>query len=509
MPTSEAVRVPLPTPFGVFDVHAFERASGHVYVAMVMGDVRDGDDVLVRLHSECLTGDALGSLRCDCGVQLRTGLRMIAAERRGVLVYATGHEGRGIGLVNKLRAYVAQDGGADTVDANVALGLPVDARDYTESAAVLAELGVRTVRLLTNNPSKVVGLRAAGTVVNSVVPLPTAPHHRNIGYLNTKAKRMDHVRPTGQPLHDDRPSQPSASVDAPGRRHGAARRRPSPRRSTRSWCSSTPRRSTVASPPSTGDSKWISGEPERVVSHALRAACDAVMVGIGTVVSDDPELTVRMVAGASPMRVVLDSDLRIPLDAKILDPKAATTVFTTERSDPERRAALRERGVRVEVTDEHDGRVSLRAALATLRSDRHRVGARRGRLGSDHGAPRRRPRRSHHRRHRPGRDRRRHRGGERPRRPDGGVGHPPRRTARCCRSATTSSWPGTWFHRTPCDGPGNARSAPRAPFTASTRPELGLVADVGASCDAGQDRVDPDFKRSAERGDVVGVVATG
>ena len=361
---SEAVRVPLPTPFGLFDVHAFERSSGHVYVAMVMGDVRGGDDVLVRIHSECLTGDALGSLRCDCGVQLRTGLRMISAERRGVLVYATGHEGRGIGLVNKLRAYVAQDGGADTVDANVALGLPVDSRDYTESAAVLAELGIRSVRLLTNNPSKVVGLRTAGTVVNSVVPLPTAPHHRNIGYLNTKAKRMDHVRPTGQPMPD---AAPSAAADSPVdvmALLGDVRAHADRPFVVLKYAQTLDGRIATA----TGDSKWISGEPERVVSHALRAACDAVMVGIGTVVSDDPELTVRMVAGASPMRVVLDSELRIPFEAKILDAKAASTVFTTERSDPQRRAALRDRGVRVEVTDELGGRVSLRAALATLRS---------------------------------------------------------------------------------------------------------------------------------------------
>ena len=123
--------------------------------------------MLVRLHSECLTGDALGSLRCDCGIQLRHALRIIAAERRGVLVYATGHEGRGIGLVNKLRAYVAQDSGADTVDANLVLGLPVDSRDYTEAAAVLAALGVRSIRLLTNNPRKVSGLRAAGAVTST------------------------------------------------------------------------------------------------------------------------------------------------------------------------------------------------------------------------------------------------------------------------------------------------------------------------------------------------------
>ena len=363
----EAVRVPLPTPFGVFEVHAFEPSSGHVYVAMVMGDVRDGEDVLVRIHSECLTGDALGSLRCDCGVQLRTALRMIAAERRGVLVYATGHEGRGIGLINKLRAYVEQDSGADTVDANVALGLPVDSRDYTESAAVLDELGIRSIRLLTNNPSKVVGLRAAGTAVNSRVPLSTTPHHRNIGYLTTKAERMDHVRPTGQPAYDAQVVAPSPSVAAPVdvmALIGDVRPHPDRPFVVLKYAQSLDGR--IAT--STGDSKWISGEPERVVSHALRAACDAVMVGIGTVVSDDPELTVRMVAGASPMRVVLDSELRVPFQSKILDPTAATTVFTTERSDPQRRDALRRRGVRVEVTDELDGRVSLRAALSTLRS---------------------------------------------------------------------------------------------------------------------------------------------
>ncbi len=198
-------------------------ASGHVYVAMVLGDVDDGEDVLVRLHSECLTGDALGSLRCDCGIQLRLALRTIAAERRGVLVYATGHEGRGIGLVNKLRAYVAQDEGADTVDANVVLGLPIDSRDYTESAAVLSELRIRSIRLLTNNPRKVDGLRAAGTVVNDVVPLATTPHHRNIGYLNTKAQRLDHVRPTGLPLPQCRHRQPP-------RRTGTARSRSRPER---------------------------------------------------------------------------------------------------------------------------------------------------------------------------------------------------------------------------------------------------------------------------------------
>src|SRR5215217_6002852 len=148
------VTVPLPTSAGVFEAQAFECASGSVYLALVKGDLDGGHEVATRVHSECLTGDALGSLRCDCGVQLQLGLRAIAAAGRGVLVYATGHEGRG----------------ADTLDANLALGLAVDAREYTDAAAVLQALGVRSVRLLTNNPGKVEGLRASGIDVVAVDP---------------------------------------------------------------------------------------------------------------------------------------------------------------------------------------------------------------------------------------------------------------------------------------------------------------------------------------------------
>jgi 3,4-dihydroxy 2-butanone 4-phosphate synthase/GTP cyclohydrolase II len=361
MITPEAVRVPLPTPFGVFDVHAFERPSGHVYVAMVVGDIGDGKDVLVRLHSECLTGDALGSLRCDCGVQLRLALRLLAAEQRGVLVYATGHEGRGIGLVNKLRAYVAQDAGADTVDANVMLGLPADSRDYSDAADVLAALGVRSVRLLTNNPRKVNGLRAAGAIVDEVVPLPTAAHHRNVPYLDTKALRLGHVRPKGVPLLGS--TTADLPVDATTLLGPVRPRHDRPFVVLKYAQSLDGRIATT-----TGDARWISGEAERRMSHALRAACDSVLVGIGTVIQDDPELTVRMVAGASPRRVVLDTSLRLPMTAKILNQDAATTVITTDRSDEARRAWLRRQGVRVEVVAEDAGQVDLRAALATLRA---------------------------------------------------------------------------------------------------------------------------------------------
>jgi 3,4-dihydroxy 2-butanone 4-phosphate synthase/GTP cyclohydrolase II len=314
--------------------------------------------VLVRVHSECLTGDVLGSLRCDCGIQLRQSLRIIAAERCGVLIYATGHEGRGIGLVNKLRAYLEQDAGADTVDANYALGLPADLRRYDDAADVIAALGVRSVRLLTNNPQKVAGLRAAGMVVDGVVPLPTSPHHRNARYLSTKAARMDHRQPAGPPIETSSP----VAVDVLGLL-GEAQPHDGRPWVVLKYAQTIDGRIGTAD----GDARWISGEPERRVCHALRASCDAVLVGLGTVIRDDPQLTVRMVPGASPARIVLDSTLRIPTDAQILNDDATTIVITTAASDPVRRARLRDRGVVVEVVGNDHGRVALPAALERLR----------------------------------------------------------------------------------------------------------------------------------------------
>ena len=186
----EVARVGLPTQFGEFQARAFEVSCGLVYLALVKGDVASAAGVLTRVHSECLTGDVLGSLRCDCGVQLRLALRRIAIEERGLLLYVTGHEGRGVGLVNKLRAYIEQDGGVDTLDANVRLGLPIDGRRYDDAAAVLHAVGVGSVRLLTNNPEKVRGLREAGITVERMEPLQTAAHHRNVGYLRTKKRAV-------------------------------------------------------------------------------------------------------------------------------------------------------------------------------------------------------------------------------------------------------------------------------------------------------------------------------
>ena len=359
----EVARVPLPTPLGRFEARAFQCSSGFVYLALVIGDLDADGPVLTRLHSECLTGDALGSLRCDCGLQLQLAMRTIAAAGRGVLIYATGHEGRGIGLVNKLRSYVEQDLGADTIDANLRLGFAVDGRDYREAAAVLGAMGIRSVRLLTNNPGKVQALREAGLVVVSVEALATSPHTRNLGYLRTKERRLGHRRPTGEALRAGRvtgtPPIDASSligpVSAPADRPFVVLK----------FAQTLDGRIATA----TGDAKWISGEAERRVSHALGATCDAVLVGAGTVLSDDPQLTVRMVPGASPLRVVLDSTLRTPVDAKVFDDEAATVVLTTERADAARRRELVDRHVGVHVLPSGRHGVDLHAGLAALRAD--------------------------------------------------------------------------------------------------------------------------------------------
>ncbi|MBE1488989.1 bifunctional 3,4-dihydroxy-2-butanone-4-phosphate synthase/GTP cyclohydrolase II [Plantactinospora soyae] len=163
------------------------------HIALVYGEIGDGQDVLVRVHSECLTGDVFGSLRCDCGPQLNAALARVAAEGRGVVLYMRGHEGRGIGLVHKLQAYQLQDLGRDTVDANLDLGLPADARDYGTGAQILYDLGVRSMRLLTNNPAKRAGLEGYGLTVVGREAMPVGATPENLQYLRTKRDRMGHL----------------------------------------------------------------------------------------------------------------------------------------------------------------------------------------------------------------------------------------------------------------------------------------------------------------------------
>ncbi len=184
----------IPTAWGDFTCYAYESLlDGETHLALVKGAVQGEDDVLVRVHSECLTGDVFGSLRCDCGPQLEAALRQVDAAGLGVVVYLRGHEGRGIGIGHKLRAYSLQEQGYDTIDANLQLGLPADSREYGIGAQILVDLGITTMRLLTNNPAKYGGLEGFGLEIVERVPLQSVPNPENIGYLRTKKTRMGHL----------------------------------------------------------------------------------------------------------------------------------------------------------------------------------------------------------------------------------------------------------------------------------------------------------------------------
>jgi 3,4-dihydroxy 2-butanone 4-phosphate synthase/GTP cyclohydrolase II len=193
-PFSKLIEAKVPTKYGEFRAVGYRsEVDSREHIAFVMGDIGDGEDVLTRVHSECLTGDVFGSLRCDCGRQLDRALQLVADEGRGVVLYIRGHEGRGIGLFAKLEAYNLQDGGIDTVDANTQLGFPVDARDYGIGAQILHDIGVRSMRLLTNNPTKRAGIEGYGLTINERLPLMTGFTDQNRSYLQTKASKMGHI----------------------------------------------------------------------------------------------------------------------------------------------------------------------------------------------------------------------------------------------------------------------------------------------------------------------------
>lgn len=184
----------LPTAYGDYLIHVYQDVKTSVeHVALVMGDVSAKENVLTRVHSECLTGDIFSSKRCDCGEQLILAQQKITAEGTGIIIYLRDHEGRGIGLTNKIRAYALQDGGLDTVEANIALGLPIDKRKFEAAAEILLDLKVISIKLMSNNPDKRNALKNAGILVKSLVPLKISPNEMNHKYLKTKQLKLGHL----------------------------------------------------------------------------------------------------------------------------------------------------------------------------------------------------------------------------------------------------------------------------------------------------------------------------
>jgi 3,4-dihydroxy 2-butanone 4-phosphate synthase/GTP cyclohydrolase II len=345
----------IPTEVGQFELCLFENNhDDKEHLALVMGDVADQEQVLVRVHSECFTGDVLGSRRCDCGKQLNQAMQLIADEGRGIIVYLR-QEGRGIGLLSKLRAYNLQDEGYDTVEANLMLGHQADERDYTAASLILQSLAVKSLRLITNNPTKIEGLQALGINVTDRIPLQPQITADNAEYLITKVQRMRHLLDlNGWANGDGHPvlSTTWENKDA---------LRPS---ITLSYAQSLDGSITARR----GQPIALSGPEAMTMTHQLRADHDAILVGIGTVLADDPGLTVRLVNGRDPQPIILDSQLRFPLAAKMLNNPRPPWIAATAPIDPARREQLAAAGAQVLVVPPNSqGQVDLPALLAQLR----------------------------------------------------------------------------------------------------------------------------------------------
>ena len=356
----------IPTAAGEFQLFFYENnRDDKEHLALVRGDVGGRPDVLVRLHSECFTGDVLGSRRCDCGEQLQLALKKIAAAGSGVILYLR-QEGRGIGLLDKLRAYNLQDLGYDTAEANLLLGHEVDERDYTVAGLILRDLGVDSVLLLTNNPAKIESLEELGIKVAARVPLLATVHAENSIYLRTKASRMNHLlileeveEINGTQVQETRVMDRVKTTLAAASEHRQRTGRPLV---TLSYAQSLD--GSIADRP--GRPLSLSGSQSMILTHGLRSSHDAILVGIGTVLADNPRLNVRLVTGESPQPVIVDSRLRFPPYANLLRHGRAPWIVANEGADPERREALEAMGARVFCLPATNGLVNLETLLKQL-----------------------------------------------------------------------------------------------------------------------------------------------
>lgn len=368
------VRTRLPTGEGEFQlIHYGSTFDQKDHVALVMGDLDGQENVLVRIHSECFTGDVFGSQRCDCGEQLHVAMQMIAAEGRGVVIYLR-QEGRGIGLQKKLQAYNLQDEGHDTVDANLLLGHQADERTYETAVAILQDLGITSLRLLTNNPTKIEQLRNAGLIVLDRIPLVPTVHAENRHYLATKVQRMRHLLtlpiPKGERTHTSvngvdthraLPLTATALIADLQERAAAYYAHVQLPFVTLSYAQSID--GSIAAMDRTP--LHISSSESMTLTHMLRATHDAILVGVGTVIADDPKLTVRLVPGDDPQPIILDSQLRTPRSARCLQNARRPWLATTRAAKARR--PLTDLDIELLPVDaDLQGRVALSSLLRQL-----------------------------------------------------------------------------------------------------------------------------------------------
>lgn len=356
------VRTRIPTEQGEFTLYYYHNnIDNKEHIALVRGNVEHVSGIPVRVHSECFTGDVIGSRRCDCREQFQLAMEFIGSADCGVLIYLR-QEGRGIGLLEKLKAYNLQDQGLDTVDANIQLGHLPDERDYQVAALILKDLKIGSVRLLTNNPNKMTELDRLGIKVDGRVPIEVNQHGDNEDYLKTKAERMSHWLSLGQetsrlenmtflrPLIDELSNVKLSDAEKPF--------------VTVSYAQSIDGSIAV----NRSESISLSCAESLKMTHLVRSRHDALLVGINTIMVDDPALTVRYSEGSDPQPVILDSQLRFPVDAQLLESRTQPPIIlTTEQAGKEKKRILTDKGARVfEVPCNSNNQVDLDSALEVL-----------------------------------------------------------------------------------------------------------------------------------------------
>jgi len=354
---SAATRARIPTEAGEFYLIYYpDPLDGKEHLAIAHGNIQNQHSVLTRVHSECFTGDVLGSQRCDCGEQLQSAMHQIVQHGSGLIIYLR-QEGRGIGLEQKLRAYNLQDQGHDTVDANLLLGHAEDERDYSHAATILHDLGVHSIQLLTNNPAKIDGLKSLGIAVDARIPLVPTITSSNKSYIRTKVERMQHLLDLpnrSAPSTGDRlvnsPSAPVANgssahssasshsfsapiqkeLDALAARADQHFERIGLPFVTLSYAQSIDGSIAESAIDQPSQPLLLSGPESMRLTHSLRAQHSAILVGIGTLLADDPRLNVRLVDGSSPQPIILDSQHRCPPDARIFQQHKSVWIATTK-----------------------------------------------------------------------------------------------------------------------------------------------------------------------------------